>query len=220
MSTDFKFSLKIKDKTIKYRKWKVKDKKKFLSDKNNMTVVREALVYDCLEDSKICLSEEEYNFVLFNIREQSLDDKITYVFECPSCSEEFSYDADLTLVMKPEFKKAKEIDIDGHTFVLSEIRNKEFYEKTVSVLTDNEEINFSDFILHIDSYNDQNYSFDDMIEIFNNMDIDIFESIYTTWNNIKFKVNNRHDVQCPKCDEITTMEFDALPGFFPDSWNV
>ena len=216
---NFDHTVKIKNKTIKFRKWKVKDKKKFLSDENNQENMREALVFDCLEDSNICLSEEEFKYLFMMIREKSIKEKVGYVFDCSECNEKFEYFADLEEVMKPEYKDVSEIQVNNHIFTLGSIRNQSFYNQAMDACT-GEEKYLVDFILHISKYNDEPKTFDQLQDVINEMDIDEFETIYKKWEDIRYKVNQVHDVECPKCGHVEALEFDDLPGFFPDSWNV
>jgi len=213
------FNAMIKDRIVKYRKWKVKDRKKFIENKKDPIIIKEALVYDCLDDKNIALSEDEYKYVLFLIRDKSIQEKITYVFECTECEHQHEYSIDLEEVMKSEYKSTKEIQQNGHIFTMSNIKNRNFYETTMNSVHDEEKY-IVDFILHVGTYNDEPKTFEQMFDIINNMNVDDFEVIFKTWEDIRFKVNNEHNVICPKCNNSDLYEFDDLPGFFPDSWNV
>jgi len=218
---NFEYSTKIKDKEVKFRKWKVKDKKKFLSNKDNPLAIKEALVYDCLEDSNLALSEEEYNYLLVNIREESINEKVQYDFTCSHCNKEFEYSADLSAIMKPTFGEYGDIIYKNQIFTMTNLRNRDFYENAILNTSDNETKKIIDFILHIESYNDQDgMSFDDLIEVINNLDIDVFEKIFLDWEKMRFKVDNIETVKCPHCNKTEKYEFDNLPGFFPESWDV
>lgn len=221
MTETYEFTTKIMDKRINFRKWKVKDKKKFMNSNNDAKIIKEALVYDCIENKNISLDNEEYKYMLIKIREVSLPSKVSYEFTCSSCDKEFEYKADLNEIMKPEFKKYGDISFMNHTFKMSNIKNKTFYDNIISQLTVKEEIYLTDFILHVDAYNDNNgLSFDDFMNIINDLDIDIFEELFKQWEKMRFKINNIHDVPCPHCKSIEQYEFDDLPHFFPDSWVI
>jgi hypothetical protein len=216
---DYKFTTTIRNKEVKYRKWKVKDKKKIIQSVDDKKLIKDALVYDCIKED-IALSEEEYKFMLYKIRNISLKDKIDYVFECQNCSEIFDYSADLDEIMSSSFEEYGEI-ISGNTFIsIDSIRNKNFYEDQILDLNESDK-QFIDFLLHIKSINDNTgFTFEELKNEFNNMNIDIFEDIFKQWQDLKFKVNNIGTVKCPKCSDEIQMEFDLLPNFFPDSWNI
>ena len=217
----YTFTFTLRDKKVNFRKWKVKDKKKFMENKRNTMLTKEALVYDCIEDKRIALSEEEYKYVLMKIREESVQEKVSYLFTCSACAEDFLYQADLNEIMKPEFKKYTDIVYKNHIFTISSIKNKEFYEEAMRSTTVTEERMLIDFILHVNAYNDNDgLSFSDINDIIINLDIDAFENIFKQWEEMRFKVNNVHAVKCPNCGVTEDYEFDDLPGFFPDSWNI
>jgi len=221
MTEKFDHLAKIRDKNIKFRKWKVKDKNKFLSANRDPKIIKEALVYDCLRDEKIALSEDEYKYLLMRIRAESLPNSISYTFRCDECLEEYDYTADLKQIMKPEFSKYGIVQSGIHSFEMTSIRNREFYDNVIGAYVNDEQKLLVDFILHIKSYNqNESLDFDGLNDIINNLDVDAFEDIFAQWEAMRFKVNNIHTVQCPHCKAQETYEFDDLPGFFPESWNI
>ena len=216
----YEFSTKIRDVEVKYRKWKVKDKKKFINSDGNKKELREALVYDCIEDKKIALSEDEFKFLLIKIRETSLEDKVEYNFQCDKCSEEFHFVADLNEIMTAEYKPYDEIVVKNHIFKMGELKNREFYEDAMAIAESIDEKNLLDFILHIEAYNDgDGYTFNQLNDIINELDADVFEKIFLQWEEMRFKLNSVYEVICPHCNHGTYYEFDDMPGFFPASWD-
>lgn len=216
----YEFSTKLRNIDIKYRKWKVKDKKKFLNAGDNKQEMREALVYDCLEDKKIALSEEEFKYLMIKIRETSLEDKVQYVFNCSNCAQPFEFTADLNKIMTGDYKPYDEIVVKNHIFKMGELKNREFYEQALAIADSHDEKLLLDFILHVEAYNDNDgYTFTQLNEIINNLDADIFEKIFLMWEDMKFKLNNIYEVQCPHCNFTEYYEFDDMPGFFPASWD-
>lgn len=217
----YDFSTNIRNKEVKYRKWKVKDKKKFLAYKDDRILLKEALVYDCLEDKKIALSEEEFKYMLIHIREASLSNRVKYVFPCSVCNEEFEYITDLIEIMKPVYKDYGLIEYKGHSFIMDSIINRSFYEQFVLEAVSFEAAQLIDFMLHIKSYNDNDaFTFEELNDIINELDIEVFENIFKQWDDMRFKVDNTHIVKCPHCGFEELYEFDDLPEFFPDSWNL
>jgi len=214
------FSVKIREKTLKVRKWKVKDRNAFLlCDSSDITGIQEALVYNCiLSDDKIALSDEEYKYVLCKIREKSIKTPIVYDMECSECKHEFEYNCVLTDVMKPVFKQYGLIKNFTDSFLMGSIRNRDFYNQKMLNATDAER-DYFDFILHIQSYNNNDaMTFDDIVQCINDLDVDAFENIFNEWNKMKFKIDNVHSVECPECEFSELYEFDDLPDFFPESW--
>ena len=61
-------------------------------------------------------------------------------------------------------------------------------------------------------------SLDEIIDLFDNMDIDEFDNIFNQWEDIKFKIDDKYNVECPSCNDSVVYSFDEIPGFFPPSW--
>ena len=220
MEEKYEYSTKLRNKEIKFRKWKVKDKKKFLSAGDDKYLIKEALVYDCLEDKTIALSEDEYKYILTKIRETSLEDKVHYTFQCGKCNEVYDYDADLNAIMVGVFEPYGDITIKNHIFTMGSLKNRAFYEAATTVANTPDEKFLIDFILHIDAYNDNDgYTFQQYNEIINELDADVFEKVINAWEKMRFKLDNVYEVQCPHCNATEYFEFDDLPGFFPESWD-
>ena len=218
---EYKERVKLHNKLIKFRKWKVKDKNKFIANKDDLILGKEALVYDCLENKNLALSEEEYKFMLIQIREKSLSKKIQFTFKCGVCSTEFDYTANLTEIIKPTFEKYGTLESDSVVFQMQRVPNRVFYSEVINSCESDSETFIADFILHVKSYNGNDaLSFNDINEIINEMDIELFEDIFKQWEQMRFKTSNISDVKCSTCGSVETYEFDDLPGFFPESWNI
>lgn len=217
MSKEYPYSTKLKNRIVQYRKWKVKDKKNFVANKDNPIGLKSAIVYNCVSDDKAVFTTEEYKFILAKIREVSIKEPIVYDMEC-DCGNEFVFEADLDKIMTGSFKKSNAIDSGLHKFAMADIQNRDYYENTI--LANPEEAELIDFIFSIKTYNNGTISFEEMNEIINEMDLNDFEDIMIQWNALKFKLDNTFDVDCPKCKKSELYEFDDLPNFFPGTWEI
>ena len=148
-----------------------------------------------------------------------LKNKIEFDFNCSDCSEEFNYLCDLEVIVKPVQKKYGDIITGSHSFKMGPLKNRSFYENEMKN-KNKEEKYIADFVLHVSTYNDNDYTFEDMLHIIDELDIDIFEEIFKQWEDMRFKIDTDHIVKCPHCGYEELYEFDVLPGFFPDSWNI
>lgn len=212
---------KIRNKIIKFRKWKVKDKKKYLENLNNIPLAREALIYDCVQDKKIAFDEEELKYMFIQIRTASLKSNIEYSFTCEKCQQPYDYSADLKNIMTLEGIGSGEINVGNTTIEIGPIQNKEFYQDMYLNSGSREEKELVDFMLHIKSFNgNDGFTFDMLTEFINDMDALEFENVFNKWQEIKIRVDNIASVTCPHCDHTEWYEFDALPGFFPKSWGI
>jgi len=220
MIKQYPYSMDFKGKKLNFRKWKVKDKNKILAHKDDPIILKEALVFDCLENKQIGISTEEYNYILTRIREKSLSYKIQYKFQCDSCANYFNHEINLNEVITSTFSDYSDITFDTHTFKMHDIPNRDFYEKAIANKPE-AEIFMLDFFLHIKSYNDNEaFSLEDITEIINELDVEDFEMIIDQWNKMKFTVDKTHLIQCPHCEEEELYIFDSMPGFFPSSWKL
>ena len=225
--SEYKFNLKLRGKNVRYRKWKVKDKKKFISSLNNSKNensakdAKDALVYDCLENKRLVLSEEEYKYVLVKIRSETLGTKYQYVLNCDQCNQNFDHFVNIDAIYEQKYSKYSEISAGTHSIKMTDLKSKEFYDQSMNSAINEEERYLIDFILHIQSYNDNDgLSFNDINNIISEIDIGEFEEIIRKWDKMKFRINTVHEVQCKNCSDKALYEFDVLPGFFPESWGI
>jgi len=205
-------------KQVKFRKWKVKDKNKIILANGDRNIIKNGLVYDCLEKNMV-LDEEEYKYMLFQIRNISLHNPIEYNFKCSACKTQFNYILNLD-DCKPRFEKYGIIKSNNHEFIMQRIKNQEIYDESMSQ-SDDVTKPLLDFIFHCTSYNGNDaLSFEELNNIINDLDVEDFEEIMDKWNKMRFRVDNVLDVECPHCNNSELYEFDAMPGFFPPSWEI
>lgn len=214
--------VKLGNKSVTVNKWKGKNKKKFLSEistgKPDTVKVMDALVYDCIEEDVI-LSNDEARFVLTKIRIASLGDDLRLDLACEKCLEEYSLKYKISEYIKSSGGKLDSINIPGTKtspkidIEFGEIQNKEAYINTV---TDNPEL---DIFFRISKFNgEEALSLDELIEKFDDIDLDLLDKTMKKFNEKKFKVNDVNNVTCPKCEHVQEYEFDDMPGFFPEEW--
>jgi hypothetical protein len=219
MEEKYDYKTEIRGKIIKFRKWKVKDKKKFLRNSNNKQLVREALVYDVVQDQNLALSEEEYRYLLLKIREESIKNPMFMNIECSECNTDFNYEIKIPEVVSVAGdENYTDIEVGKHIFKMSDIKNRAFYQDLMFNSVDEDEKILIDFICHIDTYNDQDFSFEEINDIIINLNVEEFEKIMYKWEQMRFKVNTLHEVECPNCKYKEPFFFDDFPGFFPDTW--
>jgi hypothetical protein len=218
--TEYQFSLKIRDKEIKFRKWKVKDKKKFIETvKTGDSELSNGIVFDSIEDKNIILTENELKYLLINIRNVSLGDKLSYEIECSNCFKDYFYEADILDIMTPNFESFGTLKALDTTIEMAEISNKEYYEDAINQCTSDGERYFIDFLYHIKKLNGSDtFTFDSLYDYINNLDIDIGEDIFKQWEKMRFTFDNIKDIQCAHCEHVESIQFDELYGFFPQAW--
>lgn len=217
---EYKHSFMLNGKELYFRKWRVKDRIA-LERAEGQSAVRQCLVYNCLEDKGIALDDYEYQYVLIKLRQASVGDDIRYNFVCNSCHERFDHDSHLTDTMEPIHATYEPIITDRYRIELGEVPNRKAYEDVIFGLNDITERKIADMVMHIRSINGNlKLGYKDIMDVFSEMDVDEFQEIWNQWNQVHFRINRIHEVTCPHCGSTMLIEFDDLPGFFPEKWNM
>lgn len=211
--------LDLGNKTITIRKWKGKDRKKFISALNKLSEVpdltsemeiMQALVYSCIEED-VVLSLDEFRYVLSRIRAYSLGEEVSLTLECPSCATVHTSKHKLSNIIRFENKGLTDIVVGDVTLELSEPSNREIYIAKVA------EDPIYDLILRIREFGDA-YTSEEIEEALEDLDIDVLDKILEIYEDRRFKVKDIAKIQCPKCEAQQLYSFDEIPGFFPDEW--
>lgn len=220
----FNETMDFKGKKLKFRKWKAKDRKEFIknlkkAEKLDEKELTKHLVYNCLENKDICLTVDEFKYVLSRIRASTIGESIEFNLNCSSCNEDYVINKDLKNILKQQYKKYKPIKVQDIEIELSDVKNKDFYLKTIDNIETEEEYYLIDFLFHIEKINENDtFKFEDLINYFDNLELDVFDEIMNQWNAIKFKIDDVAEVECPHCKNVQKYKFDDLPGFFPETW--
>ena len=201
------------------RKWKAKEKKEFLRtvrSSEKLDTLQDILVYNCIEED-VALSAEEFKYVMTQIRSYSLGDDIELEFFCDNCKAKFLRTIKLSEIVKPIISGKNEIKSKNYKIKIGSIRNSSYYKETINN-NPSEEKDY-DFYLRIQSINgDESMTLEEIIEMFNEMDIDEFDEIFKQWELIRFKVDDVCEISCKNCSDTVNYSFDEIPGFFPPSW--
>ena len=211
--------VKLNNQEITIRKWKAKEKKEFLNTVRNsesLDTLQDVLVYNCIEE-KVALNADEFKYVMTQIRSYSLGDEIELEFFCDSCKSKFLNTIKLQEIIKPIISNLKEIETKNYRIKLGNIRNVDFYKETIKN-NPNEEKDY-DFYLRIESINgDESMTLEEIVELFNEMNIDEFDSVFERWEDIRFKIDDTSEISCKNCEDTVKYSFDEVPGFFPPAW--
>ena len=216
--------LKVGNKTINFRKWKVKDRlklKNFIKERPDdtqaiATETLNCLVFDCL-DTKYPLNLDEITYVFANIRKHSISDEITFEYECEMCKTKNKEIIKIDDLYKVNFSDSKEININNLKITLGDVKNIDFYNEKIK----KSDSLIDDFILHIDSINDDNTkSFDELKEFFENLDTDEYDKILDEYSKISFTLDKTHKFKCKNksCKHESSWYFDEVPNLIPENW--
>lgn len=214
---------------IKYRKWKVKDKK-YLDKSKTMTDMKYALVYNCLENNPV-VDNEEFNFLLHKIRYDSVHKPLINNFSCPNCGHIHRLEIRLENIVKSsggDYELNGKITIsDGDKDINVEFGsplNQEIYDEFMYLddLSDFQMF-MTDMVLHIKKIDDLEINDRDglieVIKLIDDLDADVADNLVEEWNKIRFKTVIDNDIECPECHNMSKYNFEDVPGFYPPSWN-
>ena len=220
MSEEYKFSVQVGDKTVKYRKWKVKDKKTFIeSMKAGDLFGVEKIVFDCVQDKNQPLSQEEYRYVLMHIRGDSLGENLPFIIKCGECGERFPNTTSVKEIYTPRFGKYGTIKSGNTSFKMGEIQNKEYYIDAIHQCNTFEEQSFIDFLYHVREHNGNNgFTFQTLYDAVNDLDVDVASDIFKQWEDMRFTYDDHIIETCPHCKTEQQVKVDTLYGFFPKDW--
>jgi len=207
------FEIDLGHKKVIARKWKAKDRKNFkkalkISEDIDVSIISE-LVINCLQNPDEALSYEELQYILIEIRKYSISDKVNFEYICDVCEKHNKIRFDLDDINRPQWEKWG--IVDGIQF--GNIVNSKFYNDNKDEDDDIKELAF-----HTVSINGvDTYTFDEIVEYFDDMDIARFDAILDKYNKMKFTIGNTKEFQC-ECGNKQVFEFDEIPEFFPDNW--
>ena len=217
-SKNEKLEIKL-DKTYKIRKWKAKEKKEFLKiikTEDNLDRVQDVLVYNCI-DGDAAFNTSEFKYVISKLRQYSLGNEIELEFYCDDCKSKFLKTIELDKIIIPIFSNKNEIKTKNHNIKIGSIKNPNFYKQTIN--ENPEYADEYDFYLRIsDIDSNDTFTLEEIVEFFDNMDIDEFDSIFAQWEDIRFKIDDTTEIKCKNCESTVTYSFDEIPGFFPPAW--
>lgn len=216
--------------TIHYRKWRVKDKKA-LEASRTLTDMKYALVLNCIEykenEYKFALDNEEVNFLLHNIRRESVHKPLKHTFVCPECGhtcvKEINLD-DIVTTVGGEYEIEGKVTVGPNNIEFGNPGDQEIYNEFMSLDDPGDfQLFIMDMILHIKKFNDIEVSNrDDLIKVIKEIDeleSDVADELVEKWNDIRYKVIIDNKVECPECYSANKFNFEDLPGFYPSSWN-
>jgi hypothetical protein len=215
----YNFSTKIRDKEVKYRKWKVKDKKKYtkaLIEKNTNDTI-DALVYDCIEDKNLPLTINEYRYMLMKIRCETIGSIVDFNIDCIKCGNEFLIEEDINNVLKPSYKDYGILKTDSTTLKMGYIKNKQTFIEYLNKANTSREIYLIEFLMQIEEINGEDvFTIEYLNDFIDNLDYGDAEELFYQWEEMLFNIDSKHKATCPNCNHTDEYNFEKIPDFYPD----
>ncbi len=212
--------IKVGEKTVEIRKWKVKDRVKFKSafteDSINDNVILESLVLNCIKDvDTLALSPDEVQYIMIKIRELSISDNFNFEWEC-ECEHNNELNLKIDDVCTITHGKISDIVIGDNTFGLGDVKNKNFYNKEI---VKQEDILSFMFAMHLDNVNGkQDFTLDGIMAWLEDLDTSDYDYLMNEFRKMIFTVDYTKEFTCEKCGAKQSFVFDEIPDFFPEDW--
>lgn len=227
VNSEYPYELHIGNNTYHFRKWKVKDLKQYRDLGKDTGVfdkkkARDILVNNIIQED-VFLDVTQYTYALLMINQVSTNEKMPYRFKCSNCNEEYDYFADFTKICTLEFKGYSKIETSSDVIELCELNDnsqqlKEFYELK---LDDDNKDDFvlTDLICHVKTINGKTLKPSELIEYFDNLEMDDFTKVLNAYNDMKYTLDFTSEVECPHCKHKVQMLFDEMPDLIPKEFS-
>jgi len=216
-----------KDKVVHLRKWKAKDRKRFrnvIEEKGenlSVTDISMALVFPCILEKNILLTEEEIKYISTVLREISISETFDFEFYCTdeNCENDNKVTLRIEDVNKPKYSEWGEVEINGGFITFGERVKPDFYYKAIYDAKTQFDKELVDLTLHIIKVEqDDTKTFPEMLELLDNLDTDVMDKIVEEFNKQRFVQDSEHSLKCSKCGKEHNFIFDEIEGFFPETW--
>lgn len=205
------------NKIIKIIPWKGKTKKDFVKifkekqEKVSEVDIINTLILPYINKPELYYSAQEIQYILTQIREISISDKIDFSIVCDGCSKNIDISTTLDDMYTYTPHKFNEI-IDDIKW--RDLRSSNSFISLCSQYP--EEIQTDVYLMsHIEKYHDIIITnFDDIIEICDNLSIDEINKLSSDFSKIDSKFEMKNNIKCQHCNLEKKYNFDIIPSFF------
>jgi hypothetical protein len=231
-STEEKYSEELQlrsNKIIHLRKWKVKDRKLFkkVVDERGENLspndMARTLIFPCIREKNILLTDEELKVVLYKLREISIGETFEFTFECSNelCQKENTLDIKMKDVNKIKQSDWAPVTIGENVVVFGETIDPAFYYEKMAEQRTPDDKQIADLAMHILSINgEETTGAVKMMEYLENLDVGDLDKIFEEYKKQQFIQDNIFTVKCKYCKKPQKFMFDDIPGFFPETWFI
>ena len=216
-------NIKLGNRNIKVRNWKVKDRdefKKLIKNAVTQEDVDDAryktLLFNVLEN-EIALNKDEMEYLFLLLRARNIGEKIIHKFKCDECNKIAEVELKILDILKVKFGSISNINRENFIIELQDVQNAEFYNNKIK---SSESPLLDDLILHIKSINgDETKGFDEIKKISEEQDVQFIDNILDEFEEMIFRITSREkSVKCNHCKKSTTFMFDEIPNLIPSKW--
>ena len=214
------------NKKVKFRPWKSKDEKAFLTYVETVEEVTdddflEKLILPCIEDKNIHLSDADVQMLLIEIRKVSIGEKFEMKFVCDEekCGSVNEVDVDFDDIVTYKLDRVKEFISKDETLKVKfgEIKNETFFKEKTKGQTELEKT-FIELVLRIDTieYDGKTYDtfkYENAYEFIDNLNVNIFNELLEYYKTNSSNIQMEGDFDCMFCGHKNSFIFDEVPNF-------
>lgn len=217
--------IKLGNRTINVRKWRVRDRNNFKEelkstsgDFSELKAIQKTLLFSVLE-TPTALNKDERDYLLILLRAENIGDTVDFSYNCAKCQKQVNHKLKIKDVYKLKFGEPTDINIDGIELKFQEIQNADFYNAKISQPDSTE---LDDLILHLKSFNgEETLGFDDLENKFNDLEITTMDKIFDEYEKFNFQIVSRvKELTCSHCKNKEKFDFQEIPGLIPEKWLV
>jgi len=203
-------------KKVEITQWKAKTKKNFLNAIKNKGEnftnddIMDVLLYPYITPNDIFLNDDEIQYLLVQIRKISINEDISFITECKKCNKDIKITCDVSDIIN--FKK-NQFPIDKNNIKWKDLKYKNSLKNIFDKYDDFPKI--LEILAHIEKINNKTItSFEEILEIYEDMDLTESENLEKTFNEIDTVFNIKKSLKCPHCNTLDEYYFEEIPGFF------
>jgi hypothetical protein len=238
----FPIELDFGDKILHFRLWKGKDRRTVHNIINTEGIdiekIYDVLTYGCMKEKNIYITEDEKQYVLYMIKNESMSDVLIFDYVCSECSTVNTEVVNYSNILKPKLSNFEDISIEGLTFSIKPIIQNAFNRNTLTNAKNSFDKLFYELLLSIRSIsvnkNTKNtettetikddievyedYSFEELTFFVDNLESQIFDELVEQYSKQRFELKPVIDCECEnnECKHITKIVIDSIPDFIED----
>jgi len=224
VNNDYNYKCKINGKDVYFRPWKSKDEKNFLTlmeAKEEITDddFKNILILPCLKDKDIYLSEADLQYLLIEIRKQSISDEFEMKFICKNekCKSVNEIDVNFDDIVDYKPDNVKIFKDENLIIHFGNIKNIQIFEEKIKDVNHIEK-NFIEMIMRIEKIiiNDKEYNtftYDEVYNYINELEVKQYDKLIKYYNDNKSNMNIEGTFNCAFCGHENSFYFDEIPNF-------
>ena len=216
-------------KTIKIRKWKMRDKKEYLlkvdknSPKEDLNKIIENIVASCImDDTKFQdLNTPDFIYLFIELRKLSEGDTFEFAFECGSCKElNENVNLDLSSALHIYSKTTKDLTLsNGLTFSFKDIPYVKEKLLEVTYKENTVDLNIAIIAASIKSVYFKNTPYNNFTEeelkvLIEDLDVNNFKELFDYLVKNMSSTDLYFSTACKKCGKVNNIALEGLENFF------